>query len=80
MPEKAAFFHFYSAFCFIPREISGLGPRNLERTGTRNGSGLTQVIWQSHWFFLLFLHSLSGKSLSMVLATLESMKCGVLLP
>jgi hypothetical protein len=24
MPEKAAFFHFYSAFCFIPREISGL--------------------------------------------------------
>jgi hypothetical protein len=26
MPEKAAFFHFYSAFCFIPREISGLGP------------------------------------------------------
>jgi S1-C subfamily serine protease len=25
MPEKAAFFHFYSAFCFIPREISGLG-------------------------------------------------------
>src|SRR6266481_5500210 len=27
MPEKAAFFHFYSAFCFIPREISGLGER-----------------------------------------------------
>src|SRR5215470_9030235 len=27
MPEKAAFFHFYSAFCFIPREISGLGYR-----------------------------------------------------
>jgi hypothetical protein len=27
MPEKAAFFHFYSAFCFIPREISGLGVR-----------------------------------------------------
>jgi site-specific recombinase XerD len=24
MPEKAAFFHLYSAFCFIPREISGL--------------------------------------------------------
>jgi hypothetical protein len=24
MPEKAAFFHFYSAFSFIPREISGL--------------------------------------------------------
>jgi len=24
MPEKAAFFHFYSAFCFIPGEISGL--------------------------------------------------------
>jgi hypothetical protein len=24
MPEKAAFFHFYSAFCLIPREISGL--------------------------------------------------------
>ena len=28
MPEKAAFFHFYSAFCFIPREISGLEPFN----------------------------------------------------
>jgi len=26
MPEKAAFFHFYSAFCFIPGEISGLVP------------------------------------------------------
>ncbi len=26
MPEKAAFFHFYSAFCFFPREISGLAP------------------------------------------------------
>src|SRR5690349_9728048 len=25
MPEKAAFFHFYSASCFIPGEISGLG-------------------------------------------------------
>jgi hypothetical protein len=24
MPEKAAFFQFYSAFYFIPREISGL--------------------------------------------------------
>jgi pimeloyl-ACP methyl ester carboxylesterase len=24
MPEKAAFFHFYSTFCLIPREISGL--------------------------------------------------------
>ncbi len=24
MPEKAAFFHFYSAFCLIPGEISGL--------------------------------------------------------
>src|SRR6266850_6630910 len=25
MPEKAAFFHFYSAFCFIPCEIFRLG-------------------------------------------------------
>jgi len=30
MPEKAAFFHFYSAFCFIPGEISGLA-RSYER-------------------------------------------------
>jgi hypothetical protein len=30
MPEKAAFFHFYSAFCFIPREISGLIPSRPE--------------------------------------------------
>jgi len=29
MPEKAAFFHFYSAFFSIPREISGLAPKNL---------------------------------------------------
>src|SRR5580704_6742567 len=33
MPEKAAFFHFYSAFCFIPREISGLGSCGAERLG-----------------------------------------------
>src|SRR6266850_2343806 len=26
MPEKAAFFHFYSAFCFIPCEIFRLEP------------------------------------------------------
>src|SRR6202162_4406671 len=32
MPEKAAFFHFYSAFCFIPREISGLEVRVAART------------------------------------------------
>src|SRR5690242_1673998 len=34
MPEKAAFFHFYSAFCFILREISGLArARRLEVEG-----------------------------------------------
>lgn len=31
MPEKAAFFHFFSAFCFIPREISGLEDFYLSR-------------------------------------------------
>src|SRR5690349_11166143 len=29
MPEKAAFFHFYSASCFIPGEISGLEATSL---------------------------------------------------
>ena len=45
MPEKAAFFHFYSAFCFIPREISGLADSSKRQFKTMQSTDPHHESW-----------------------------------
>jgi len=73
MPEKAAFFHFYSAFCVIPREISGLDEERLNRREACVPSKLRGILIAFFVLIFFLCAIVDGQERTVLVATGSSM-------